>query len=51
MIDPCYPLMSDRESDNEHDTVASEGETSSRDGNGRDDDKDNFAVAMAPPAK
>ncbi len=51
MIDPRYPSMSDRESDDEHDTVASEGEASSRDGNDRDDDEDNFAVAMAPPAK
>jgi hypothetical protein len=51
MIDPCYPSMSDRESDNKHDTVASKGEASSRDSDNRDDDEDNFAVAMAPPAK
>ncbi len=51
MINPRYPLMSDRESNNEHDTVASEGEASSCDGDDRDDDEDNFAVAMAPPAK
>jgi hypothetical protein len=51
MIDPRYPLMSDMESDNEHDTVASEGEASSCNGDDRDNDEDNFAVVMAPPAK
>jgi hypothetical protein len=49
MIDPRYPSMSDRESDDEHDTVARKGEASSCDGDDRDED--NFAVAMAPPAK
>ncbi len=51
MIDPRYPLMSNRESDDKHNTVASEGEASSRDSDDRDDNEDNFAVAMAPPAK
>ncbi len=51
MINPRYPLMRDRESDDEHDTVAREGEASSRDGDDRDDDENNFAVVMAPPAK
>jgi len=51
MINPRYPLMSNRESDDKHDTVASKGEASSHDGNDRDDGEDNFAVAMAPPAK
>ncbi len=51
MIDPRYPSMSNRESDGKHDTIASEGEASSRDGDDREDNKDNFAVAMASPAK
>jgi hypothetical protein len=51
MINPRYPSMSNRESKDKHNTVASEGEASSRDGDDRDDDEDNFAVAMAPPAK
>jgi hypothetical protein len=51
MIDPRYPSMSDRESDNKHDTVASKEEASFRDSDDRDDNEDNFAVAMAPPAK
>jgi hypothetical protein len=51
MINPRYPSMSDRGNDDEHDTIASEGEASSRDGDDRDNDEDNFAVAMAPPAK
>jgi hypothetical protein len=51
MIDPRYPSMSDRESDDKHDSVASKGEASSCDGDDRDDDEDNLAVAMAPPAK
>ncbi len=51
MINPRYPSMSNRERDNKHDTVASKGEASSCDGDNRDDNEDNFAVAMAPPAK
>jgi hypothetical protein len=51
MTDPRYPSMSDRESGDKHDTVVSKGEASSRDGDDRDNDEDNFAVAMAPPTK
>ena len=49
LIDGRYPLLSDRNSnDNGSNTpLPSKGEDSSRGGN----DKENFAVAMAPPAK